>query len=182
MWGSEMAGRSALICCSVIVTAAAGLDGVDVGVEGGEDLVAAGYVGVADVEREGDAGGDGVDGAGVDGDGADGGDGVYAVPEAGVGGEGVAFDGEDEFGGGAEGVAAVGHEERAGVAAEAGDLVAVAGGGGDVGDDAEWDAVAFEQGALFDVELDPGVVVVGREGDGGEGGGEAGGGADVVEG
>ncbi len=78
MWGSLMAGTSALICCSVMVTSAAGFDGVDVGVDGGHDLVAAGYVGVADVEREGDAGGDGVDGAGVDGDGADGGDGVYA--------------------------------------------------------------------------------------------------------
>ncbi len=36
---------------------------------------------------------------------------------------------EDELGGGAEGVAAIGHEEGPGVAAEAGDLVAVAGGG-----------------------------------------------------
>ncbi len=45
-------------------------------------LVAAGYVGVADVEGEGDAGGDGVDGAGVDGDGADGGYGVGRCLEA----------------------------------------------------------------------------------------------------
>ena len=98
------------------------------------------------------------------------------------GGEGVVFDGEDEFGGGAEGVAAVGHEEGAGVAAEAGDGVAVAGGGGDVGDDADGDVFAFEERALLDVELYPGVVVVGREVDGGEGAGEAGGGADLVEG
>ena len=55
---------------------AAGLDVGDVGVEAGHGGVAAGYVGVADVEHEGDAGGDGVDGAGVNGDGADGGYGV----------------------------------------------------------------------------------------------------------
>ena len=78
-----------------------------------------------------------------------------------VGGEGVFFDGEDEFGGGAEGVAAVGHEEGTGVAADAFYGVAVAGGGGDVGDDADGDVGAFEKGALFDVELEPGVVVVG---------------------
>ncbi len=67
---------------------------------------------------------------------ADGGDGIDAARALfaglGVGGEGVALDGEDDFGGGAEGVAAVGHEQRAGVAAEAFDGEAVAGGGGDV--------------------------------------------------
>ena len=129
----------------------------DVGADGLHDGLAAGGVGVADVELQGDAAGDAVDGAGVDVAGADGGYGVD-----GSGGEGVAFDGEDEFGGGAEGVAAVGHEERAGVAAEAGDGEAVAGGRGDAGDDADGDAFAFEEGALFDVEFDPGVVVVGR--------------------
>ena len=140
---------------------AAGLDFADVGAEGGHDFVAAGYVGVANVEGEGDAGGDGVDGAGVDRDGAYGG---YRVRGArgGVGVEGVTLDGEDEFGGGAEGVAAVGHEEGPGVAAEACDFVAVAGGCCYVGDDADGDAFAFEEGALFDVEFYPGVVVVGR--------------------
>ena len=64
----------------------------------------------------------------------------------GVGGEGVALDGEDHFGGGAEGVAAVGHEQRAGVAAEAFDGVAVAGGRGDVGDDAEGDVSRSSRG------------------------------------
>ena len=40
----------------------------------------------------------------------------------------------------------------------------------------------FEERTLLDVELQPGVVVVRRERDGGEGAVEAGGGADVVEG
>ena len=146
---------------------AAGFDGSNIGVEGGHDGVAAGDVGVAYVEHEGDAGGDGVDGAGVDGDRTDGGDRICGAGGR-VGGEGVAFDGEGEFGGGAEGVAAVGHEEGPGVAAEAGDLVAVAGRGGDVGDDSEGNPFAFEKWALLDVELNPGVVVVGWEGDGGQ--------------
>ncbi len=73
---------------------AAGFDGANIGAESGHDGVAAGDVGVADVEHEGDAGGDGVDRAGVDGDGADGGYGVCGAGGC-VGGEGVAFDGED---------------------------------------------------------------------------------------
>ena len=68
------------------------------------------------------------------------------------------------------------------MAAEAGDGEAIAGGGGDVGDDADGNRLAFEQRTLLDVEFEPRVVVVGRERDCGEGGGEAGGGADVVEG
>ena len=183
MWGSEVAGLSALMQLFGDGDVAAGLDVGDVGVEGGHGGVAAGDVGVADVEHEGDAGGDGVDGAGVDGDGADGGYGVDAGLAGGFGGALAArvWRSTERMSSAAarEGVAAVGHEEGAGVAAEAGDLVAVAGGGGDVGDDAEgMDAFAFEQRALLDVEFDPGVVVVGREGDGGEGRGEAGGGAD----
>ena len=140
------------------------------------DAFAAGGVGVADVDLQGDAAGDAVDRAGVDVAGADGGDGVDDA-----GGEGVLFDREDDFGGGAEGVAAVGHQQRAGVAAEAFDGEAIAGGRGDGGDDAEGDAFAFEQRALLDVELDPGVVVVGREAHAGERAGEAGGGADLGE-
>ncbi len=70
------------------------------------------------------------------------------------------LDGEDELGGGAEGVAAVGHEERSGVAAEAGDGEAIACGRGDAGDDAEGYSFALEQGALFDVEFEPGVIVI----------------------
>ena len=108
----------------------------DVGADGLHDALAAGGVGVADVELEDDAAGDGVDGAGMDVAGADGGYGVD-----GAGGEGVAFDGENELGGGAEGVAAVGHQECSGVASEACDGEAVARGGGDAGDDAEGDAV-----------------------------------------
>ena len=75
------------------------------------------------------------------------------------------------------------------MAADAGDLIAVAGGGGDVGDDADGDGrlslaagAAFEERALLDVEFYPGVVVVRREGDGGEGRGEARCGADSLEG
>ena len=71
---------------------------------------------------------------------------------------------QDHFGGGAERVAAVGHQQRAGVAAEAFDGEAIAGGRGDGGDDAEWDAFALEQRALLDVQFDPGVVVVRRRG------------------
>ena len=99
----------------------------DVAADGLHDALAAGGVGVADVELQGDAAGDAVDGAGMDVAGADGGYGVD-----GSGGEGVFFDGENEFGGGAEGVAAVGHQERSGVAAEAGDGEAIACRGGDV--------------------------------------------------
>ena len=71
--GGGVVGVDALLGDSDL---AAGLDFLDVGVEGGQGGVAAGYVGIADVEHEGDAGGNGVDGAGVDGDGADGGYGV----------------------------------------------------------------------------------------------------------
>ena len=42
------------------------------------------------------------------------------------------LDGEDDLGGGAERVAAVGHQQRAGVAAEAFDGEAIAGGRGDL--------------------------------------------------
>ena len=54
------------------------------------------------------------------------------------------------------------------MAAEAVDGEAIAGRRGDGGDDAEGDAFALEQRALLDVQLDPGVVVVGRQAHGGE--------------
>ena len=88
-------------------------------------------------------------------------DGGYGVDRS--GGEGVLFDGENEFGGGAERVFAVGHQERSGVAAKAGDGEAIAGGRGDAGDDAERNAFALEQRTLLDVQLDPGVIVVRRQ-------------------
>ena len=93
-------------------------------------------IGVADVELQDDAAGNAVDRAGIDVAGADGGDGVDRA-----GGEGVFFDGEDEFGGGAERISTVGHQQRSGVAAEAIDGEAIASGGGDAGDDAERDCL-----------------------------------------
>ena len=54
-----------------------------------------------------------------------------------------------------------GHEEGAGVAAGALNGDAGGGGGGDGGDDADVQLLLFEEGALFDVELYEGGVVVG---------------------
>ena len=83
-------------------------------------------------------------------------------------GEGVLFDRQNELGGGTESIFAVGHQERSGVAAEARDGEAIAGRGGDAGDDADGNAFAFEQRALLDVQLDPGVVAVRRKAHGSE--------------
>ena len=110
-------------------------------------------VSVADIDLQGDAAGDAVDGAGVDIAGADGGDGVDDA-----GGERVFLEGENDLGGGAEGVAAVGHQQRAGVAADALDGEGVSGGRGDGGDNAHGQAFAFEQRSLLDVEFDPGMI------------------------
>ena len=126
--------------------------------DGLHDGFAAGRVGVANIELQDDAAGNAVDRARMDVAGADGGDGVDRSR-----GEGVLFDGENELGGGAERVFAVGHQERSGMAAKAGDGEAIAGRRGDAGDDAERDAFALQQRPLLDVQLDPGVVVVGRE-------------------
>ena len=99
-----------------------------------------------------------------------------------AGGEGVFFDGEDDFGGGAEGVLAVRHEESAGVAAEAGDREAVAGGRGDAGDDADRGCLRARAGGLARCGARPRRGSAWGEAHGGERAGEAGGSADVGEG
>ncbi len=177
MCGEQMAGASALTSASVMRTRGARAMASQSRRTDLHDGFAADGIGVANVDLQGDAAGDAVDRAGIDVAGADGGDGVD-----GSGGERMFFEGEDDFGGGAESVAAVGHEERAGVAADALDGEAIAGGCGDGGDDAEWNAFALEQRALLDVELDPGVIVVGRQAHAGERAGKARGGADLGEG
>src|SRR6202030_2223597 len=109
------------------------------------------------------AAGDAVDGAGVDRARADCGYGVDRSC-----GERAFLDGENEFGGGTEGVFAVWHQKRSGVAAKAGDGEAIARRGGDAGDYADGNALTLERGALLDVQLDPGVVLVRRKAHGGE--------------
>ena len=130
----------------------------DVAANGLHDGLAAGGIGVADVELECDSGGNRVNGAGMDVAGAYGGYGVDGFCC-----QRVAFDGEDEFGGGTKGVAAIGHKERSGVTAQTCDGEAIAGGSGDAGDDANRDLFALEEWPLLDVQLDPGVIVVGRK-------------------
>ena len=61
-----------------------------------------------------------------------------------------------------------GSSAQDGVAAKAGDGEAIARRGGDVGDEADGNSFAFEQGSLLDVQLDPGVVVVLRKAHGRE--------------
>ena len=177
MCGEQMAGSSALTSDSAMRTSRRARMASTSRRDGLHDALAAGGVGVADVELQGDAAGHAVDRAGIDVAGADGGDGVDDA-----GGERVLLDGEDDLGGGAEGVAAVGHEQRAGVAAETFDGEAVAGGRGDGGDDAEGKAFALEQRTLLDVQLNPGMVAAAGQAHAGERAGEAGGGADLGEG
>ncbi len=81
-----------------------------------------------------------------------------------------------------EGVFAVGHEDDAGVATFSGEGDAEGGGGGDGGDGADGEVFFFEEGALLDVELDEGAVVVFGEEDLFEGASHSGGGAGVVDG
>uniref|UniRef100_E6QLC0 Uncharacterized protein n=1 Tax=mine drainage metagenome TaxID=410659 RepID=E6QLC0_9ZZZZ len=146
------------------------------GFEFAQDAVAAGSVGVADIDAEADAGRDGVDGSGEDFAEADGGDGID-----GMGGKRGAFEGKDQLGGGGDGVVAVGHEHGSGVAALALYGDPESGGSGDGGDNTDVEAVVFEGLALLDVQFDKGVEVAGGEADAFERADEAAVGAERVE-
>src|ERR1700679_2665081 len=134
-----------------------------VAANGLHDRFAAVRIRIADIELQDDAAGDAVDCAGVDRAGADGG---YGVDRS--GGESMFFDGENKFGGRTERVFAIGHQERSGVAAKTRDGEPVARRGGYAGYDAERDALMLEQGALFDVKLNPRVIVIRQQAHGGE--------------
>ena len=120
--------------------------------------------------------GDAVDRAGMDAADAGGRDRIGAA--AGAGG---CFDGQNRLGGCAQGVAPAGHQDSAGVSAFAVQGDTQRRRRGDGRDDADGNAGPFEQGALFDMQLDEGGKISRGQPDVGQLTLKSGGPADVVE-